>query len=153
MFSATTSQQDMHPSLLVSIKKKSVAEESPNAPLRITKTCLLLFSPVSQTEGFLVDSLRELAGKIAVEDSTSKLGAIRDREGPEYRTALDKVRVRMKAVAEVFGPGMKEHMWATTLTFSTSTAAVKVGQMAPENSVRVIQSAWTRAAAPSCRRP
>lgn len=87
----------------------------------------MLFGPVSDAETFLVESLQVLTGKIAGEDVTLKLATIMDWKSDEYIAVLENVKNRMKAgilefweaqpsfgsaVSEVFGPKMKDLMWA-----------------------------------------
>lgn len=127
-----TTHHDMHPSLLVTIIDTSTAGKPNHGGLCVRKNRLLLFDPISDAEALVVESLRMLAGRIATEDVTAKLGAIDDRESDEYKAALENVRDRMKAVmlefweatpsfasavSEVFGPDMKEAFWVTLPKF------------------------------------
>ncbi|PNP50070.1 hypothetical protein THARTR1_09202 [Trichoderma harzianum] len=105
----------------------SVTSAELQAGLRIHRTRAVIMSALSDEEIRMMTIFREMAGLVAMDQETSNLQAIEDRESEDWKSCMAKVKDKMKeVVAEAWksrpevrqtventiGLELEEYMWA-----------------------------------------
>ncbi|UKZ51105.1 hypothetical protein TrVGV298_004860 [Trichoderma virens] len=95
--------------------------------LRVHRTRAVVMSPLSDEEVLMMTIFRDLATLVAIDQETSNLQTIEDRESEDWKNCMAKVKDKMKevmaeawksspelrqAVQNNIGPDLEEYMWA-----------------------------------------
>lgn len=105
----------------------SITSAELQAGLRIHRTRAVIMSALGDDEIRMMMAFREMAGVVAMDQETSNLQAIEDRDGEDWKSCIAKVKDKMKEVVaeawksrpevrqtveDTIGFDMEEYMWA-----------------------------------------
>ncbi|KAL7917865.1 hypothetical protein ACQKWADRAFT_305659 [Trichoderma austrokoningii] len=118
----------------------SIESRELNAGLRVCRTRTVIMSLLSDEEVRMVTVFRDLASTIAAYEETSKLAAIKDRGGEEWKSCMGKIKTKMREVVanalgsnpelvqtikNTIGTDMEEYMWAYIPKIFSHTITMK----------------------------